>query len=94
MRKPKNIITFRIKLRSAWKGLDQAHLHLTLSRHIIFGFAKRLCAARESNVNELDPILPGRAMRGKAALESWGQNQRLCGARESNVNELDPILSG
>ena len=29
-------------LRSAWKGLDQARLHLTLSRHIIFGFAPRI----------------------------------------------------
>ena len=76
------------------EGLDQACLHLTLSRHIIFGFAPRkikkntdnfdqeswgqnqiLCAVRESNVNELDPIPPGRVKRGKAALES---SKMLC----------------
>ena len=51
--------------------------------------------ARESQAKtSVHPIKKGRAKRGKAALESWGQNQGLCGARESNVNKLDPILPG
>ena len=29
-------------LHSAWRGLDQVRLHLTLLRHIIFGFAQRI----------------------------------------------------
>ena len=45
-------------LRSAWKGLDQARLHLTLSQHIIFWQNQILCGAIESNVNEFDPIPP------------------------------------
>ena len=36
------MLTGFASLHSAWKGLDQASLHLILSLHIIFGFAPRI----------------------------------------------------
>ena len=43
-----------------------------------WGQNQRLCAARESNVNKLDSIPPGRVKRGKVALES---SKMLCFGR-------------